>query len=218
MLYTHINRFLLGTWVLRASNDNFYKNGYTSLRLYDDNTLKLKTIYKKGTFAEKKSISGNINIISTTEDSTILEITYSKYNIYYHSAFGIQIPEIKSKNRTFTIKRKFEAKIIDNSLLILDTKSSFYSKKTIVLNGESISNFSTHKVNGESISNFSTHKVNGESISNFSTHQIPLYYLFDLQISQTKSPYIEISFSTFIFSQMFSILLNLFLMNMINLL
>ena len=167
MKYALINRFLLGTWVLRASNDKFYKDGYTSLRLNDDNTLKLKTIYKKGIFAEKKSISGDINILSTTEDSTILEITYSKYNIYSHSAFGIQIPEIKSKNRTFTIKKKFEAKFMDNSLLISDTKT-------------------------------------------------PLYYLFDLQISQTKSPYIEISFSTFIFSQFFGILLNLFLMDLIN--
>ena len=169
MLYTYINRFLLGTWILRASNDKFYKDGYTSLILNDDNTLKLKTIYQKGIFAEKKSISGNIKIISNTENSAILEITYSKYNIYTHSAFGIQIPEIKSKNRTFNIKKQFDAKIIDSSLLISDTKT-------------------------------------------------PLYYLFDLQTGQIRSPYIEVGFNTFIFSQIISILLNLFFMDIINLL
>ena len=168
MLYTTpINKFLLGTWILRASNDKFYKDGYTSLRLNDDNTIKLKTIYQNGIFAEKKSVSGNINIISNTDESIILDIIYSKYNIYSHSIFGIQIPEIKSKNRIFTIKKRFEAKIMDNSLLISDTKT-------------------------------------------------PLYYLFDLQIGQIKSPYIEISFNTFIFSQIISIFLNLFLMDIIN--
>ena len=167
MIYTQINRFLLGTWVLRASNDKFFKEGFTSLKLNDDNTLKIKSIYQKGIFAEKKSISGDIHIVSSTDNMTLLDITYSKYNIYSHSAFGIQIPEIKSKNRKFTIKKRFEAKIIDNSLLISDTKT-------------------------------------------------PLYYLFDLQIGQIKSPYIEVGFSTFIFSQIISIFLNLFFMDIIN--
>jgi hypothetical protein len=167
MIYTQINKFLLGTWVLRASNDKYFKDGYTTLKLNDDNTLKIKTIYEKGIFAEKKSISGDIHIISTTDNLTLLDITYSKYNIYSHSAFGIQIPEIKSKNRKFTIKKRFEAKIIDNSLLISDTKT-------------------------------------------------PLYYLFDLQIGQNKSPYIEISLNTFIFSQIIGIFLNLFFMDIIN--
>ena len=167
MLYTPISRFLLGTWILRSTNDKFFKDGYTSLKLYDDEKLKIKSIYQVGIIAEKKSISGEINIISNTENTVLIDVIYSKYNIYSHSAFGIQIPEIKSKNRTFTIKKKFEAKFMDNSLLISDTKTQ-------------------------------------------------LYYLFDLQISQTKSPYIEISFSTFIFSQFFGILLNLFLMDLIN--
>ena len=36
----------------------------------------------------------------------------------------------------------------------------------------------------------------------------PLYYLFDLQIGKIKSPFIEIYFNTFIFSQIFSLLLS----------
>ena len=172
MIYTPISRFLLGTWILRATNDKFYKDGYTILKLNDDNTIKLKTIYQTGIFAEKKSITGNINIISNTNNSDtynsgLLEIVYSKYNIYSHSIFGIQIPEVKSKHRSFSIKKRFDAKIMDNSLLISDTKT-------------------------------------------------PLYYLFDLQTGQVKSPYIEISFYTFLFSQFIGILLNLVIMDIIN--
>ena len=148
-----------------TTNDKFYKDGYTILKLNDDNTIKLKTIYQTGIFAEKKSIAGSINIISDTNNSDthnsgLLEIVYSKYNIYSHSIFGIQIPEVKSKHRSFSIKKRFDAKIMDNSLLISDTKT-------------------------------------------------PLYYLFDLQIGKIKSPYIEISFNTFIFSQMMSVFLTL---------
>lgn len=167
MLYTPISRFLLGSWILRATNDKFYKEGYTSLKLNDDNSVKIKTIYQKSIIAEKKSISGDINIISNTDNTVILDIIYSKYNIYSHSIFGIQIPEFKSRNRTFNIKKRFEVIIMNNSLLASDTKT-------------------------------------------------PLYYLFDLQVGQIKSPYIEVSFYTFIFSQIISILLNLIITDIIN--
>jgi len=167
MLYTPISRFLLGTWILRATNDKFFKDGYTSLKLYDYEKLKIKSIYQVGIIAEKKSISGEINIISNTENTVLIDVIYSKYNIYSHSAFGIQIPELKSKNRTFNIKKRFKVTIIDNSILASDIKT-------------------------------------------------PLYYLFDLQVGQIKSPYIEVSFYTFIFSQLISILLNLIITNVFN--
>ena len=119
--------------------------------------------------ADKKSITGNINIISNNENnSALIEITYSKYNVYSHSIFGIEIPEFKSKHRSFKIKKKFNAQIMDNSLLISDTKT-------------------------------------------------PMYYLFDLQIGQVKSPYIEVKFNNFIFSQIIGIILNLIIMDVIKL-
>lgn len=167
MLYTPISRFLLGTWILRATNDKFYKDGYTSLKLNDDESLKIKTIYQVGLLAEKKSITGDIIIISNTENTVLIDVIYSKYNIYSHSAFGIQIPEFKSKNRTFNIKKRFEVTIMDNSILVSDIKT-------------------------------------------------PLYYLFDLQVGQIKSPYIEVSFYTFIFSQLISIFFNLLITDIIN--
>ena len=92
--------------------------------------------------------------------------TYTNYNIYSHSLFGIQLPEIKSANKKFNITKNFKAEIVDQSLLITDTKT-------------------------------------------------PLYYLFDLQIGKIKSPYIEISMYTFIFSQFISIVLNNILENIL---
>ena len=155
----YISRFLLGTWVLRASNDKFLDNRFTTMTLKDDDTLTLKTISQRFMFAEKKSISAAVNVLSTVDNTASLDITYFKYDIYSHSAFGVQIPEIMSKNKKFTLKKKFNATIVDSSLLIADTRT-------------------------------------------------PLYYLFDLQVGQPKSPYVEIGLTTFVFSQVFGLFLN----------
>jgi hypothetical protein len=167
LLLININKFILGNWILRSTNDNQLKKGYTFLIINDDNTIKLKTIYDINLVVSKKSISGNIENISNTSNNTLLDITYKNYNIYSHSLFGIQLPEIKSSNKKFNIKKRFKAELLDQSLLISDTKT-------------------------------------------------PLYYLFDLHIGKIKSPYIETSLYTFIFTQLFSILLNLVIINIMN--
>ena len=73
---------------------------------------------------------------------------------------------IREKAENENIRKRFKAELVDQSLLITDTRT-------------------------------------------------PLYYLFDLQIGKIKSPYIEISLYTFIFSQFIGILLNNILNNMI---
>jgi len=154
------NKFLLGNWILRSTNDNQLKNGYTFLIINDDNTIKLKTIYDENLILIKKSTSGYIdNIDNEISNTALLDILYFNYNIYSHSLFGIQLPEIKSANKKFNIRKRFKAELVDQSLLITDTRT-------------------------------------------------PLYYLFDLQIGKIKSPYIEISLYTFIFTQFIGILLN----------
>lgn len=161
------NKFLLGNWVLRSTNDNQFKNGYTFLIVNDDNTIKLKTIYDENIIVIKKSTTGIINNIDDEiNNSTFLTVSYTNYNIYSHSLFGIQLPEIKSSNKKFNIKKKFKVELVDQSLLITDTRT-------------------------------------------------PLYYLFDLQIGKIKSPYIEISLYTFIFTQFSGILLNNILNNIL---
>lgn len=154
---------MLGTWYLRASNDKILNNkqSISYIEIKDD-YLKFKHIYNQGILVEKKSITGTFEIIEydLNENTAIIDITYNKYNIYSHSLFGIELPELRSKNKILSSKRKVKAKLLENSLLIEDTKT-------------------------------------------------PLYYLFDLQIGKVKSPYIEISFNTFIFSQMISVFLTL---------
>jgi hypothetical protein len=154
---------MLGSWYLRATNDKFLNNkdGICYIEIKDD-YLKFKHIYNHGVFVEKKSITGTFDIINYNENENIanVDIIYNKYNIYSHSLFGIEIPELRSKNKILSSKRKVTATLLDNSLLIEDKNT-------------------------------------------------PLYYLFDLQIGKIKSPYIEISLNTFIFSQTMSILLAL---------
>jgi hypothetical protein len=158
-----MSKFMLGTWFLRATNDKYINNkeGFFYMEIHED-YLKFKHIYNQGIIMEKKSITSSFEIIDydNLENTANVLITYNKYNIYSHSLFGIQLPELKFRNKTITSKRKVMAKLLDNSLLIHDTKT-------------------------------------------------PLYYLFDLQIGRINSPFIEINFNTFIFSQLIGIFLTL---------
>ena len=154
-----INRFILGNWILRSTNDNKLKEGYTFLVINDDDTVKLKTIYNDNIVVYKRSISGNIKINNTVSENILLNINYNRYTKYTHSIFGIQLPELIIKKKHININKKYKGELVDNSLLITDTRT-------------------------------------------------PLYYLFDLQINKFKSPYIEISLYTFIFSQFIGILLS----------
>jgi len=156
-----INRFLLGNWILRSTNDIQLQQGYTFLIINDDNSIKLKTIYDQNAIVSKKSTTGIINNIENIEPNIArLNIVYTNYNIYSHSLCGIQLPEIKSQNKKFNIKKYFIVELVDQSLLITDTRT-------------------------------------------------PLYYLFDLQIGKVKSPYIEMSLYTFLFTQIIGIFLNI---------
>lgn len=163
-----INKFLLGNWILRSTNDIHLQQGYTFLIINDNNTIKLKTIFDKNIIVSKKSTSGIISNVDNIDiNNAKLDILYTSYNIYSHSLYGIQLPEIKSTNRKFNIKKRFNIELVDHSLLITDTKT-------------------------------------------------PLYYLFDLQIGKIKSPYIEMSLYTFIFSQITGILLNKIIIDILN--
>lgn len=163
MMITSISKFMLGTWLLRATNDKYInsKNGIYYIEIYED-FIKFKHIYNKGLIMEKKSVTGTINIVDSdlTKNTATVDIIFNQYNIYSHSIFGIELPELKSKYRNFSIKKKITTELHDNSLLIHDSK-------------------------------------------------IPLYYLFGQQNGKIKSPFIEISYNTFLFSQLVGILLNI---------
>jgi len=157
------SKFILGNWILRATNDNYLtsRNAYTYIIISDNNNIKLKSIYNEGLITVKKSTTGTYNIIDLdiNNNTAYIDVIYNKYNIYSHSLFGIQLPEIKSQNKIIMNKRRINVELIDNSILVNDEKT-------------------------------------------------PLYYLFDLQIGKIKSPFIEINLNTFIFSQIFGLLLS----------
>lgn len=159
--------FLMGTWVLRSTNDQSLKKGYTFLVLNDDNSIKLKTIYQEGIFGVKKSRSGYIENVITNKNNTLLKIKYNSYNKYSQSIFGIQIPEVKSENVRYSINKELTAQLIDRSLLFTDV-------------------------------------------------DLPIYYLFDLQIGKIRSPLVETGMNTLIFTQFVSFFLNLILANIIH--
>jgi len=177
---------LLGTWVLRSSNDMLIDKGVSYIIINYDDTIKFRTLYRDGFVGMKKSISGNILNITEYYDDTeaesslymsnndrvvtphikeasckyLIDINYSHINKYSYSIFGVEIPEFKSKTKYSKIERKINVSLHDKTLLIRDNK-------------------------------------------------IPLYYLFDLQIGKVQQPFIETGINNFIFIQTFSFILNL---------
>ena len=160
--------FLIGTWIMRSTNDNYLNNGITYLILNNDNSIKLKTHYQDNILGITKSRFGYIENIVINNNITNLKIKYDSYNKISHSIFGIEIPQIKYKDIKYEVVKELNAKIIDKTLLITDI-------------------------------------------------DLPLYYLFDLQIGKIKSPFIETEINTLIFSQCISFFLNLILANIIHL-
>jgi hypothetical protein len=122
----NINPFLIGTWILRYTNDAQLKNGNSYLILNYDNNLKFKTTYSEGIFGKKKSRSGLINNILIDNNDIIVLVKYNTCTEYSQSILGIKIPDIKSNDYEYIIERQLKIKHKDNSLLIKDIKSDFY--------------------------------------------------------------------------------------------
>lgn len=117
---------LLGTWILRSTNDKYLSEGVTYLVLKDDHSIKLKTIYQEGIVGVKKSRYGKIENIRYNDSNILLDITYDCYIKYSQSVLGIQIPEIKSDEINYIIKKELSIDIIDKTLLIKDSYFPLY--------------------------------------------------------------------------------------------
>jgi hypothetical protein len=121
-----ISRFLLGTWILRASNDKLLEDRFTSVTLKDDDTLVLNTISRRAFFAERKTVRASVQVTAVSDNSAALEVTYHTYAVAPHSVFGVETPDMPTKGRSFTLKKKFEATLVDQSLLVADTRTPLY--------------------------------------------------------------------------------------------
>lgn len=154
---------LLGTWILRSSNDKLLHRGISYIIINNDDTIKFRTLYQESFFGIKKSISGKIlNITNFNNCEYSVDLVYSQLNKYSYSIFGVEIPEFKSETKNNIVKKQVNVTLYDKSLLVQDC-------------------------------------------------QIPVYYLFDLQIGKIQQPFIETGLNNFIFTQTVSFLLNLIL-------
>lgn len=118
---------LLGTWVLRATNDNKIPKGLSYLIVNDDNSIKFRTLEQNGILGIKKSISGEINNLTSYSDHNyLINLNYSHSNTYSYSLIGVEIPEIKSKTTNYILNKNYNITILDKSLLINDNNLPLY--------------------------------------------------------------------------------------------
>lgn len=118
---------LLGTWILRSTNDIFLEKGISYVLINYDDSIKFRTLYKEGFIGIKKSISGNIlNVTEYENDKYSIDIAYSQVNKYSYSIFGVEIPEFKAKTQYSTTKRKINVTLHDKTLIVKDYKTPLY--------------------------------------------------------------------------------------------
>ena len=117
---------ILGTWILRSTNDKYLLDGFTYLVLKDDNSIKLKTINQEGIVGVKKSRYGKIENIRYNNSDIIVDLSYDCYIKYTQSILGIQFPEIKSEKTNYHIQKEITINIIDKTLLIKDSYLLLY--------------------------------------------------------------------------------------------
>lgn len=179
---------LLGTWVLRSTNDEKFKINYTFLTLNENNSIKLKSIILNGMFATKITRYGelkiikknnlhfnfnvnpfdinNINIIKENNNIN-LQLKFNKLCKYSYSFLGIEIPEVKYKQFTdYNLIKNINVKQYDKTIFIIDNDTK-------------------------------------------------LFYLFDLNYNINKLPYSEITLNTLIITQIISFAINIGLVNFI---
>jgi len=119
--------YILGTWILRSTNDNTLSENFSYLTINNDNTIKFRTLSREGLFGIKKSRSGIIKNITVINDNDyFIRVKYSHTNKYSYSILGIEIPEYKSEQKHNLINRSINLKIIDKSILIRYCNSPLY--------------------------------------------------------------------------------------------
>ena len=165
-IINNISPLLLGTWILRATNDKNIPSGINYIVINDEPSIKFKTLKQDNLLGIKCSRTASIRKIRRMKQNKFLfTLQYTKKNIYSYSFLGISIPELRSESLPYTSEKNLTINIFE---------------KTIVVND----------------------KKEGEN---------KLYYIFDLNIGKIRYPNIETNLNTFIFSQLFSILLGFIL-------
>lgn len=118
---------LLGTWIIRSTNDNKLSNGISYLIIKNDNTIKLRNLNQEGFIGTKKSITGTItNINNFSNFEYQINLKYSHLNKYSYSFLGVEIPEFKSETKNYLINKVLNVSMYDNSMLVEENNSPLY--------------------------------------------------------------------------------------------
>ena len=125
--------FILGSYILRSTNDPNLLNKYTYLVINNDYTIKLKTIKKKNFIAYKISRNGLIEIKNNFFENFLIKnkynlvLNYSYVNKYSYSIFGIEIPEFRfDQNINYKNVKKIMVQQKSNSIYVLDKTLNYY--------------------------------------------------------------------------------------------
>lgn len=183
--------YLLGTYLLRKTNDISFDSKYTYL-VVNDNNIKLKTIYQNWIIATKKSRTGSVTFIpesildivnpakilkktfrkrmNKVDNDVDLRVKFNSLNKYTYSMFGIEFPEIKYEEiSNYNIQKNIRIQVKDTTLYITDDFGN--------------------------------------------------YYLFDIYPTvnlSTRMPYVETAIYTLIFTEILSTVINVAVMKVIN--
>ena len=143
--------YLLGTYVLRKTNDvAFESSKYTYLVINEDN-VKLKTIYQSGIFATKKSRTGTVTLrendgmlfawLSPTEwfkqtrnkdimkaDNDVqIFVKFNSLSKYTYSALGVEFPEIKyDQIINYNLQKNIRVQQKNKMLFVTDDYDNYY--------------------------------------------------------------------------------------------
>ena len=136
--------YLLGTYLLRKTNDVSFDTKYTYL-VINENNIKLKTIYNNLIVATKKSRSGSvsfkkscfepfkivnkwINKQSFVPDNDVdLFVRFNSINKYTYSFFGIEFPEIKYEQITnYNLEKNIRVRVKGTTLFVTDDFNNYY--------------------------------------------------------------------------------------------
>lgn len=147
--FTIVPPYSMGVYLLRKTNDvSFGSSKYTYLVINEKN-IKLKTIYKNGIFATKKSRTGTISLkkvsnfkilnqinmfthmqkmkIMKEENDVKFIVKFNSVSEYTYSMLGIEFPEIKYKQIVdYNLQKNIRVQQHDKMLYITDEFNNYY--------------------------------------------------------------------------------------------
>lgn len=128
--FVQTSPYLLGTYLLRKTNDGAINTKYAYLILNDDNNIKLKTIVQNGVFGTKISKTGRIEYKTNVKNAIYklfgigsydITVRFNNVNKYSYSFFGIEFPEIRYKQiSNYNIERNMNVRYKDDTLYVSD--------------------------------------------------------------------------------------------------